>query len=224
MRSSKYLITQIDSIFVGHIYFPLANAHIITLLMVRSITVSTFVFERYFLVFKSQTKQSSFLPAQTEVYSLFDKCFGLKILNYAIIICTFNKSLVIPFGHHLSHVTLDTEDPPGLNAHATGGFSSPANGCIKGSYQCVFRTGAPRQRLPVELHTGMVIAWTIFLEGLTRGTRFSTCKDKSQKEYIVVGLVITRLLWLCRSYFYCFCCFNGHRIPRAWGSVPFCPL
>lgn len=175
-------------------------------------------------------KQNPFPPAQTEAYSLLDKCFWLKILNYAIIICTSNKLLVIPFGHHLSHVTLDTEDPPCLNAHTTGSFSSPANGCIKGSYQCVFRTGAPGQCVPVELHTGMVIAWTIFLEGLTRGTQFSTCENQNTKEYIVVAVVITRLL-LCRSYFCCFCYFNGperwcfwYRIPKARASEPFCPF
>lgn len=97
---------------------------------------------------------------------------------------TFYKLLIIPFGHHLSHMTLDTEDPPCLNAHTTGSFSIPANGFINGSYQCVCRTGAPRWCLPVELHTGMVIAWTIFLEGLTRGAWLSTCKkSKSERRH-----------------------------------------
>ena len=155
---------------------------------------------------------------------MLEKCFWLKSPYYAKILCTFTELLIIPFGHHLSHMTLDTKDFPSLNAYTTCSFSIPSNCCIEGSNRRVFWTGAPRRCLPIELHTGMVIACAIFLEGLTRGTWFSTCKNQNRKEYIAVGTFTNMLLLFLLFLYLLFLLFLWHSCPKAWATAPFCPL
>ena len=155
---------------------------------------------------------------------MLEKCFWLKSPYYAKILCTFTELLIIPFGHHLSHMTLDTKDFPRLDAYTTCSFFIPSNCCIEGSNRRVFWTGAPRRCLPIKLHTGMVIACAIFLEGRTRGAWFSTCKNQNRKEYIAVGTFTNMLLLFLLFLYLLFLLFLWHSCPKAWATAPFCPL